>query len=564
MTVSNGDPVPISTPGIKQVDSRLDERIRFLETWSKYYLLLTFALLAGAIWVYLGAAARAAEDADKLTRAEKPRVIDFHDTATNPGDESVVVVGDESTILVFSENGEVKSNYKHVGGLESDLRSIALSGDGGTAVAAGDDGAILVSRNRGKSWNSARSNTKKDFTDVALSKRGDIAVAVGDRGLIRISHDGGRTWFNPGNITSKHINGIALSDSGTIAVAVADNDAVLVSMDGGLHWSCITGKLGEHCTTENAKRDFDAVAFHGDGATAMAVAAGTDGTILTSCDGGRTWRQHDEVDTKRDLEAVAFSGDGQTAIAVGRRGAVWVTVDLCTSKHWAKRDSKLGDSLEAIALDKDGRIAVAVGRDGAVLVSLDRGVTWNARDSRTAQRLQSVTFSRDGKNVTVAGQDLTILRLSSSSATSDETTLMDTVSIAKESPVKKIKNETTETPKNTDKTSDDEFLKIANLYTIIERIGTVLIVLIMVQYLMSLARYNLRLAAFYRARRDALRLNEMERLPRPENVDELGRMMEALSPDGLDFGSSPKTAVNLAMQLARTIRPDRKTSEGKE
>ena len=82
----------------------------------------------------------------------------------------------------------------------------------------------------------------------------------------------------------------------------------------------------------------------------------------------------------------------------------------------------------------------------------------------------------------------------------------------------------------------------------------------MVPYLMSLARYNLRLAAFYQARRDAIHLNEMEELPRPENVEELGRMLEALSPDGLDFGQSPKTAVDLTKQLARTIGYDQKSS----
>ena len=564
MAEPSGASVSVSTPGIKQVDSHLDERVRLLRTESKCYIFLTFVVLVGAIWVYQGAAGRAAKDADKLTRTEEPRVIDFHDMATNPGDESVVVVGDESTILVFSKDGEVKHDYKRVDGTRSDLRSIAFSDDGRTAIVAGDDGVILLSRDRGKSWHTSRSNTGKDFTDVALSKRGDVAVAVGDRGLIRISHDGGSTWSGPGNVTSKHINGIALSDSGKVAIAVADDDELLVSMDEGRNWRCIAGKTGEDCMAENAKRDLEAVAFHGDNDTAMAVAVGNDGAILVSCDGGHNWRQGTNLDKKADLKSVAFSGDGQTAITVGRRGMVWTASNLCPGRHWTKRDSKLGDNLEAVALNKDGHLAVAVGGDGAVLVSRDRGVTWNARYSRTAQRLQSVTFSSDGKSATAVGRASTVLRLSSSAATPDETTLLDIVSIVKESPVQESNNETTETRKNINLTSDGEFLKIANLYTIIERISTGLIVLIMVQYLMSLARYNLRLAAFYQARQDTIRLNEMERLPRPENVDELGRMMESLSPDGLDFGSSPKTAVNLAMQFARHIRSDRKTSDGKE
>ena len=86
----------------------------------------------------------------------------------------------------------------------------------------------------------------------------------------------------------------------------------------------------------------------------------------------------------------------------------------------------------------------------------------------------------------------------------------------------------------------------------------------MVHYLMGLARYNLRLAAFYQARSDTIHLNEMEALPRPGDVYELRTMMETLSPDGLDFGQSPKTAVDLAMQLVRNVGYDRKSSTRRE
>lgn len=566
MTAANGTPDSAGTGVEQQVDRDLRDRVRWLQRLAIVYLLLTFALFAAAAWIYLGAADRAAKDAETLTRPEELRAVDFHDTATNPGDGTVTVVGDDSSILVFSDDGDVERSYKRAGGTRSSLRSIAFSGDGRTAVVAGDDGVILVSGDRGKSWNTARSNTGNDFTGIALSKDGEIAVAVGDRGLIRISRDGGRTWVapEPANVTSKHLNGVALSDSGKTVVAVADDDSVLVSMNEGRRWPCIAGKTNQPCSRDNAKHDLEAVAFRGEGDTAMAVAVGDGGTILVSCDGSRKWRRRDEVDRKRRFYAVAFSERGLTAVAVGRHGEIWTSDGLCTHRKWTSRDTKAGNSLEAVALNEDGRIAVAVGGDGTVLVSRDRGVTWRAPYSRTAHRLHAVTFSRDGRSATAVGDESTILRLSlsPSGATPDEVTLLNAKSILKKSTLQERDQGRIEAPEKADKAPEKaDKTKIASIYTIIERIGIVFIVLVMVQYLMSLARYNLRLAAFYKARRDTIRLAEKE-LPRPESIDELERMMQALSPDDLDFGRASRNPVNLAMQLARSIRGDGKSSAG--
>lgn len=546
--------------GMNQVDNWLRKRIRNLKFLAFLYLLLTFMLPGAAVWIYGGTADRAAEDAEKLTPTEAPRLIDFNDAATNPDDGTVVVVGDESSIQIISDKlkikkGRIKHDDDQVEKKRSDLHSVAFSGYGRTAIAAGDDGLILVSGDRGKSWKSVRSNTGKDFTEIALSKTGNIAVAVGDRGLIRVSHNSGHTWFKPENITSNDINGVALSDDGETVVVVADNDKVLVSKDKGKNWEC---KTGDFCNSVKSKRDLEAVAFYGKGDTAAAIAVGDKGALWISCTGGRKWRQSNSDSSKERFNAVAFSGDGKTAIAVGRRGVVWVSNGLCTNttNDGVFVDSKAGDNLEAVDLNEDGRIAVAAGRDGTVLVSNDGGKNWSGIDTETTQRFHSVTLSNDGKSGIVVGKESTVLRLSSPRSFSTPTNLLDTVDIMEEAVLqsddrRKVK-------------SDNNLETIASIFTLTDRIGTFVILLIMVHYLMSLARYNLRLAAFYQARRDTIQLNEMEELPRPENVDELGRMMEALSPDGLDFGRSPKTAADMAMQLARTIGYDRKSSVRRE
>ena len=543
---------------VEQVDNWLQERIRNLKIFAFLYLALTFILLLAAIWFYDGSARRAAEDANKLAEPDTPGLVDFNDTAINPNDGTMVVVGDEASIQIISDKlkikrGKVKYDGDQADKKRSDLHSIALSGDGKTAIAAGDDGLILVSRDSGKSWNAARTNTGNDFTEIALSKTGKIAVAVGDRGLIRFSHDRGRAWFTPETPLSKDLNGVAISDDGKTMVAVTEDDEVLVSKDEGRNWKC---KAENSCNSEKSRRDLEAVAFYGKSNTGAAIAVGDDGAILTSCNGRFDWSESNISSNGRkvDFNAVAFSGDGKTAIAVGRRGFAWVSNGLCTDNADDKTSpgQVVGNDLEAVELNKDGRIAVAAGKDGTVLVSRDAGKTWKSLDTGTAMRLYGIALSNDAKNGIVVGQDSTVLHLSSSTST----TLLDTVEIVKEAVLQGGDKRKAET--------SDQLKRIASIFTLTERFGTVVILLIMVHYLMSLARYNLRLAAFYQARSDTIHLNNMMELPRPEDVDELGRMMEALSPDGLDFGQSPKTAVDLAMQLARTVGYDRKSPARRE
>lgn len=546
--------------GIDQVDNWLRKRIRNLKIFAFFYLLLTFILLSAATWFYSGSAHRAAKDANKLAGADSPELIDFNDTAINPNDRTMVVVGDEASIQIISDKfkvkkGKIKYDDDQVDKKWSDLYSIVFSVDGTTAIAAGDDGLILVSRDRGKSWNAARSNTRNDFTEIALNKKGDIAVAVGDRGLIRFSHNGGRTWSRPEKSRSNDINGVALSDDGKTVVVVTDDDEVLVSTDKGSNWKC---KAGNSCNSDKSRRNLEAVAFYGRGNAGAAIAVGDDGAILISCNGGRNWSQSNSSSPKADFNAVAFSGDGQTAIAVGRRGVVWVSNSLCTNnaKDGKFLGSRVGDNLEAVELNEDGRIAVAVGRDGTVLMSRDGGESWSSLDTGTAQRLYSIALSNDAKSGIAVGENSTVLHLSSTRPFLTSTTLLDTVDIIKDAVLQSDDRRKVE--------ASEKLETIASIFTLTERIGTIVILLIMVHYLMSLARYNLRLAAFYQARRDTIHLNEMEELPRPEDVDDLGRMMEALSPDGLDFGRSPKTAVDLAMQFARTIGYDRKNIARRE
>ena len=81
------------------------------------------------------------------------------------------------------------------------------------------------------------------------------------------------------------------------------------------------------------------------------------------------------------------------------------------------------------------------------------------------------------------------------------------------------------------------------------RIGAVVIVLFLVQIMVSLSRYNTRLAGYYDARADAILLQgETDTNIAGVKFEDL---VSAMSPDDVDFGRAPRTLLEQAMNFAR-------------
>ena len=484
------------------------------------------------------------------TLDDKPESTDFsfrfRDVAINPRDGTAIVVGSDASILTFTDT----RTYPYSGGKRNDLHSVAFSGDGTTAVAVGEGGLVLVSTDNGRSWSPSHSATEKDFSDVVLSGDGRTIVAVGEDGLILVSVDGGKQWTEQGNVTPKDLNAVALSETGETAVAVGDDETILIWTDFGKDRKPVS-------VSGDAKRDFNAVAFGPDAGTAVVV--GDDGAVLVSGNiatsgGNPNWNERGGNDRSDGFEAVAFSSNGRTAIAVGRRGAVRFSTD--GGRTWEPGTSSVGDRFRAVALDDDGT-AVAVGDDGTILISTDldrnRGGNWIFRDSRTASRLTATAhgFGSNRRDVIAVGEDSTIFRLKHPAYE-----LVPGPSLAglSEAFEKGGDGRAPQSGGSPSETEDDGFGVAYLVNLVIVCTGTVLIILLMVAYLTGLGRYCLRLAAFYDARGDAVRLAGCRKeVLQPGNIGELEQMMHALTPYGLDFGRPYRAMADMAMQMAQLI-----------
>jgi hypothetical protein len=101
------------------------------------------------------------------------------------------------------------------------------------------------------------------------------------------------------------------------------------------------------------------------------------------------------------------------------------------------------------------------------------------------------------------------------------------------------------------------------------RVGAVVLLLFLVQILVPLYRYNMKLSSYYDARADALTIISTSHsegaawsngadgavgpVPARTSVDTLERLVAALSPDGIDFGKAPTPPSEHALRFAKDV-----------
>lgn len=93
----------------------------------------------------------------------------------------------------------------------------------------------------------------------------------------------------------------------------------------------------------------------------------------------------------------------------------------------------------------------------------------------------------------------------------------------------------------------ENFALYVLISTSVARIGAVLLLIFGVQILINFYRYNLRLAAFYESRADAISLLG------DNSPEDLGLMVASLSPDSIDLGKPPKFPSQEVVELAKSI-----------
>src|SRR5262245_50390577 len=335
------------------------------------------------------------------------------------------LVGPAGAAWVFTRSGGVwrqqggklvGTTSEYGGGLWSQGASVALSGDGNTAIVGGPSD----NRTMGAAW--------------VFTRSGDVWMQQGNK---LVGSGAGEQVLPPGQGMS-----VALSADGNTAIVGSwGAEAAWVFTRSGGAWSQQGKKLVGTGAVGKARRGMS-VALSADGNTAI-MGGWSDnsktGAAWVFTRSGGVWTQQgkklvgiDAVGSARQGMSVALSADGNSAIVggpednpwdrsvpfgLGAAGAAWVFTR--SGGVWTQQGNKLvstgavGRQGTSVALSADGNIAILGGfaDDGGVaLVFTPNGGHW-AQDKKlvgagaVGKSAPSVALSADGSIVMVGGSN---------------------------------------------------------------------------------------------------------------------------------------------------------------
>jgi len=231
-----------------------------------------------------------------------------------------------------------------------------------------------------------------------LLNLGKRQVAVGERGTILISDDRGQTWQQASVEPQRQISLTALTALSTEQlIAVGQDGLILRSSDGASSWQEVHYEpdAGEPLLGVWAASAEQVFVF------------GSYGKFYQSDDAGRRWRDVAlEVD-RSHLNAMAGGSDGRRML-VGEQGLVMRSAD--NGQHWQQLPTFYNGSLFGV-IRLTAQRWVTYGMRGHVFVTDNFGEQWQAIDVGNTQPLYGHVLLPDNAGVLIVGAGSSMVRL---------------------------------------------------------------------------------------------------------------------------------------------------------
>ena len=290
----------------------------------------------------------------------------------------------------FAQAADNNMPTPHEYAVPSDMANKALLLDvvenGNRLVAVGEYGHILLSDDRGDSWQQAASVPTRNTLTSVIFLDNQIGYAVGHEATILQTTDGGNNWTMQYNERRGEdpLFGVYFSDAKN-GIAVGGFSKVFATNDGGKTWAPRT-------LVEDSYDDFHLNDIIADTKGNLYIPAEF-GTVYKSRDRGQTWAA---LETGYDGSFWGGLGLANGDVLVhGMRGNAYTSSD--NGKSWTSIETGSDQSITGGVQLEDGRIVLS-GLSGAVLVSID-----NAKSFSFTSRPDRLSFSTvgRGKNDTV-------------------------------------------------------------------------------------------------------------------------------------------------------------------
>ncbi|WEL57793.1 YCF48-related protein [Pseudomonas kermanshahensis] len=231
-----------------------------------------------------------------------------------------------------------------------------------------------------------------------LLNLGKRQVAVGERGSILISDDRGHSWQQATVQPQRHISLTGLTAlNATQLVAVGQDGWILRSQDAGSSWQEV------HIEADAGEPLLGVWAAGGQ----QVFAFGSYGKFYQSNDGGASWKVLAlEVD-RAHLNAMDGGQDGRRML-VGEQGLVMLSAD--NGQHWQQLPAFYNGSLFGVVRLSTARW-VAYGMRGNVFVTDNFGQSWHALKVGSSQPLYGHVLLPGKAGVLIVGAGSTLVRL---------------------------------------------------------------------------------------------------------------------------------------------------------
>ncbi len=220
------------------------------------------------------------------------------------------------------------------------------------------------------SWQRLDANLEK----VRYFPKCQQVVAFGENGCLLRSLDKGRTWEQPNSRTLKRITSIDFATP-SIAVAVGDSGLVIRSTDSGRTWRSVASP------TQNLLQSIQFVTPF------IGFAGGENSTLFKTTDAGSTWQKIPAPDS---CNILALSMNNPlSGIIAGSRSSIWNTSD--GGEHWNRifiQNMPAGDyNFRQCLREPNGKLYIYgfdYQTDSAVLVTSENGGAFVAHYVPTA------------------------------------------------------------------------------------------------------------------------------------------------------------------------------------
>ncbi len=505
----------------------------------------------------------------------------------NDDSESMLVVGDEGSVFVTRDEGET---WTPLDGLElaegEMITTVSFASDGRRGIAGSTASSVFFTKDGGRTWSRLTNLTLKEsgreyvaMVEFGVNDDSETMLVVGDEGSVFVTRDEGETWTLPGGLElteDETIRTVSFAPDGRRGIAGGTASSAFLTKDGGRTWSRPAG-----LTLKRPEQEYVAMVNFGvnDDSESMLV-VGDEGSVFVTRDEGETWTPLDglELAERETIRTVSFAPDGRRGIAGSTASSVFFTKD--GGRTWSrltnltlKRSEREYVAMVEFGVNDDSKTMLVVGDEGSVFVTRDKGETWlltEGLDSVTkelvaVQAMHEIPTKErpvdqqngDGRpSEEKDGSQYSFLMMADDGAyvlkphpiRPEQSLSLIQSSVEKDDVLrrsvfgKNILADLQELPdlgSNREEGGEKErFIDALAFYDLtLMRIASMTILFFLVQLLVRLYQYNLRLASFLDSRADAVLLARTFTSGKSIPFDDLVRSM---APDDYDFKPQPR------------------------